>query len=59
MQGLRNSLLLILIVPAITMLLSAVVSWFVVRSQVRGKSLLDAMAFMPHTVPGIVMALRG
>jgi iron(III) transport system permease protein len=57
MQGLRNSLLLILVVPAITMLLSAVVSWFVVRSQVRGKSLLDAMAFMPHTVPGIVMGL--
>ena len=57
MQGLRNSLLLILVVPALTMLLSAVVSWFVVRSRARGKSILDMLAFMPHTVPGIVMGL--
>ena len=57
LQGLRNSLLLILVVPAITMLLSAIVSWFVVRSQARGKSILDLLAFLPHTVPGIVMGL--
>ncbi len=57
LQGLRNSLLLILVVPALTMLLSAVVSWFVVRSRARGKSILDLLAFMPHTVPGIVMGL--
>ena len=57
LQGLRNSLLLILVVPAITMLLAAGVSWFVVRSKARGKSILDMLAFMPHTVPGIVMGL--
>ena len=57
LQGLRNSLLLIMVVPAVTMLLSAVISWFVVRSRARGKSILDALAFMPHTVPGIVMGL--
>ncbi len=57
LQGLRNSLLLILVVPAVTMVLSAVVSWFVVRSKVKGKSLLDTLAFLPHTVPGIVMGL--
>ena len=56
-QGLRNSLFLILTVPIITMLLAAIISWFVVRSQVKGKSGLDAMAFLPHTVPGIVMGL--
>jgi len=57
LQGLRNSLLLILVVPAVTMLLSAGVSWFVVRSKARGKSILDMLAFMPHTVPGIVMGI--
>ena len=57
LQGLKNSLLLILVVPAVTMVLSAVVSWFVVRSKARGKSVLDALAFLPHTVPGIVMGL--
>lgn len=57
LQGLRNSLLLIMVVPAATMLLSAVVSWFVVRSKVQGRSILDMLAFLPHTVPGIVMGL--
>ena len=57
MQGLRNSLLLIMVVPFATMLLSAVISWFVVRGRVQGKSILDAMAFLPHSVPGIVMGL--
>lgn len=57
LQGLRNSLFLILIVPAATMVLSAIISWFVVRTKARGRSVLDALAFMPHTVPGIVMGL--
>jgi iron(III) transport system permease protein len=57
LQGLKNSLILIMVVPFATMLLSAVISWFVVRSRARGKSVLDAMAFLPHTVPGIVMGL--
>jgi iron(III) transport system permease protein len=57
LQGLKNSLILIMVVPLVTMLLSAVVSWFVVRGRVQGKSILDAMAFLPHSVPGIVMGL--
>ena len=45
--GLRNSLTLIGTVPAATILLSAIVSWIVVRSRARGRGLLDTLAFVP------------
>ena len=55
--GLKNSLLLIAIVPLATILLSAIVSWVVVRSHARGRGLLDALAFIPFTAPSIVYGL--
>jgi iron(III) transport system permease protein len=39
------------------MLLCTLVSWYVVRSGMRGKRLLDVMAFLPNTVPSIMIAL--
>jgi iron(III) transport system permease protein len=32
-------------------------SWFVVRSKMRGKRVLDAIAFYPHAVPSTVIAI--
>jgi|TARA_Y100000996_G_scaffold123627_1_gene93134 iron(III) transport system permease protein len=55
--GLKNSLLLIAVVPIATVLLSAMVSWVVVRSSVRGRGILDALAFVPFTAPSIVFGL--
>ncbi|HEX3244544.1 MAG TPA: iron ABC transporter permease, partial [Chloroflexota bacterium] len=53
----RNTLILTLAAPTVTMLLATLISWFVVRSKMRGKRLLDVMAFLPHTIPSIVIAL--
>ena len=39
------------------MLLCTLVAWFVVRSRMTGRRLLDVLAFLPNTVPSIMIAL--
>src|SRR5215212_4723721 len=55
--AMRNTLILTAAAPTVTMLVATLISWFVVRSKMRGKRLLDVMAFLPHTVPSIIIAL--
>jgi iron(III) transport system permease protein len=55
--ALVNTLLLAIIAPTITMLLCTLVSWYVVRSHMRGKRLLDVLAFLPNSIPSIMIAL--
>ncbi|MFA9446112.1 ABC transporter permease [Egicoccus sp. AB-alg6-2] len=38
-------------------LLSTLISWVVIRTQIRGRKLLDAISFAPIAVPGLVMGL--
>jgi iron(III) transport system permease protein len=52
-----NTLVLMLIAATTTMLLAFIVSWIIVRSRVKGKGLLDSLVFIPHAIPGIVIAL--
>jgi iron(III) transport system permease protein len=52
-----NTLILMLAVPTITMLLSVLVSWIVIRTQVSFRGFLDTLVFIPHAVPGILMAV--
>lgn len=52
-----NTLYLMLVTATITMLFAFVTSWGIVRSQVRGAGLLDSFVFIPHAIPGIVIAL--
>ena len=56
-DALRNTLILLLVVPTATMALSVVVSWIVVRTGTRGRKLLDSLVFLPHTMPSIVIGL--
>jgi len=39
------------------MLLTAVAAWVVVRTRLRGRSLVDNLAFMPLTIPGLVLGV--
>ncbi len=55
--ALRNTVLLTLAAPTVTMLMCTLVAWFVVRSQMRGKRLLDVLAFLPQSIPSIMIAL--
>jgi iron(III) transport system permease protein len=52
-----NTLILMFAVPTVTMILSILVSWVVIRTQVSFRGLLDTLAFVPHAVPGILMAV--
>jgi iron(III) transport system permease protein len=55
--ALVNTLLLTLAAPTITMLLCTLISWYVVRSRMRGKRVLDMLAFLPNSIPSIMIAL--
>jgi len=52
-----NTLILMFTVPTLTMVLSVLVSWVVIRTQVSFRGTLDTLAFLPHAVPGILMAV--
>jgi iron(III) transport system permease protein len=55
--AIRNTLILTFAAPTATMLIATLISWYVVRSKMRGKRFLDVLAFLPHTVPSIIIAL--
>ena len=52
-----NSLIVTFAAPTVALLIVTPISWFVVRSRMRGKRLLDVIAFLPHTVPSTIIAL--
>jgi iron(III) transport system permease protein len=52
-----NTLLLMVIVPTVVVAISAAISWVVTRSRIRGRIILDAIAFLPHPVPHLLFAL--
>ena len=56
-HGFKNSLILGLASATVVMLLTAVASWIVVRTRMRGRSLIDNLAFMPLVVPGLVLGV--
>ena len=55
--ALINTLILVIAAPTLTMLVCTLVSWYVVRSRMRGKRLLDVLAFLPNSIPSIMIAL--
>jgi iron(III) transport system permease protein len=52
-----NTAILMLAVPTGTMLLAVLVSWIVVRTQVSFRGALDTVAFLPHAIPSILLAV--
>ena len=57
LDGLWNTAILMLAVPTLALSAGLAISWIVVRSGMPGRFLLDAAAFLPHAVPGIIFAL--
>ncbi|HEX9442553.1 MAG TPA: iron ABC transporter permease [Candidatus Binatia bacterium] len=52
-----NTAILMFAVPTLTMILSVLISWIVVRTQVSFRGTLDTLAFVPHAIPGILLAV--
>jgi iron(III) transport system permease protein len=57
LTALGNTAILLAIVPLATMLLSAIMSWMIVRTQASGRKMLDVLAFLPQTMPSIAIGL--
>jgi iron(III) transport system permease protein len=57
LTALKNSLILGVSSATLVMALMAVAAWIVVRSRIRGRKVLDGLAFLPLVVPGLVMGL--
>jgi iron(III) transport system permease protein len=53
----KNTILVSVGAAVGVMLLSAVTSWYSVRTKIRGRGLLDTLAFSPVIVPGLVLGL--
>jgi iron(III) transport system permease protein len=52
-----NTFILMIGVPTVAMFLSVLVSWAVVRTQVSFRGILDTVAFLPHAIPSILIAV--
>ena len=52
-----NTGILITLVPIAVMLIAIPISWIVVRSRLRGRFVMDNIAFLPIAVPRIVLAV--
>jgi iron(III) transport system permease protein len=52
-----NSLVLSLGSATIIMVLTAVAAWFVIRTRVPGRQIVDQLSFLPMIVPGLVMGV--
>jgi iron(III) transport system permease protein len=57
LRGMKNTAILVLTVPAVTLVLAFAVSWLIVRSRSRARYLLEFGAFLPHALPEIILAI--
>jgi len=56
LDAIRNSLLFSALAVVANLALGVAVAWVVVRSRIRARGALDALAMIPLAVPGLVMA---
>ncbi|MFM9967486.1 MAG: ABC transporter permease [Burkholderiales bacterium] len=55
--GMKNTAILMVLVPTLTVAASVAISWVVVRSRLSFRGVFDFFAFLPHTVPSIVFSI--
>jgi iron(III) transport system permease protein len=56
-KAFSNSIQVGLVSSAVCVLLAVLTSWIVIRTRFRGRKVLDAIAFLPIGIPGIVISL--
>jgi iron(III) transport system permease protein len=57
LTALINTIIVGLFTASLTMVLSLIVAWVIVRGKSRARTLLDGLTFLPHAIPGVVIAL--
>lgn len=56
-EGFKNTFILMVLTPTLTLALSVAFSWVVLRSKIPGRSAFDFIAFLPHAIPNIVFGV--
>ena len=56
-QALVNTIVVGLATATLCMVLSVVIAWIVIRGRFKGRLLLDGLTFLPHAIPGVVIAI--
>jgi iron(III) transport system permease protein len=57
LHGARNTLILMVGVPTLALLVCLAISWTVLRSGLKWRLVFDAVAFLPHAVPNLILAI--
>ncbi|HWH77817.1 MAG TPA: ABC transporter permease subunit, partial [Candidatus Binatus sp.] len=57
LRGAGNTSILMLLTPTITVAVSLIFAWVVLRSKIPGRFYFDFFAFLPNAVPNIVFAI--
>ena len=57
LHGAKNTLILMIAVPTLTLVLCLAISWTILRSGLKWRLGFDAVAFLPHAVPHIILAI--
>lgn len=57
MSGLKNSTILFLTVPTLSLVAGLAISWVVIRSKWRLARTFDVLAFLPHVIPNLIFAV--
>jgi iron(III) transport system permease protein len=56
-SAMQNSIVLAILTATVAMVLTSLIAWIVYRSRLPGSWVLDFLAFVPITVPGIVLGM--
>ena len=56
-DAMKNSIILSTLTATVAMMLTSLVAWIVYKSRLPGSWVLDFLAFVPITIPGIVMGM--
>lgn len=57
LRGARNTAILMIVAPTITVVLAVPLAWVVVRSGSRWRYVFEFLSFLPHAMPPIVFAI--
>jgi iron(III) transport system permease protein len=55
--GLKNTVLLVAVVPALLLVFCLAISWVVIRSGFKAAFIYDFVAFLPHPLPNLIFAV--
>lgn len=56
-RGVKNTVILMVLVPPIILFFAFCISWLIVRSRSSWRYLLEFGAFLPHTIPRVVISV--